>query len=44
MAEGTKWRGEEDALPGRDFLIRLNRNTPSVVDHMFFFQMGASSS
>jgi hypothetical protein len=32
--------------PGSDFLIRtpINRNTPSIVDHMFFFQMGTSSS
>jgi hypothetical protein len=43
MAEGTKWKGE-DVLP--DFLIRMpiNRNIPSIVDHMFFVQMGTSSS
>jgi hypothetical protein len=31
---------------GRDFLIRMpiNKNAPSIVDHMFFFQMGTSSS
>jgi hypothetical protein len=31
---------------GRDFLIRtlINRNTSSIVDHMFVFQMGTSSS
>jgi hypothetical protein len=30
----------------RNFLIGtlINRNNPSIVDHMFFFQMGTSSS
>jgi hypothetical protein len=45
MAEGTKWRAE-DTLPGRDFLIRvlIYRNASYIVDHMFLFQMGTSSS
>jgi hypothetical protein len=45
MAKKTKWRGEMPS-PGRDFLIRMliNRKNPSIVDHMFFFQMGTSSS
>jgi hypothetical protein len=39
-------RGERMLVPGRDFLIGmpLNRNTPSIVDHMFFFQMITSFS
>jgi hypothetical protein len=48
---GHRWekgqnRGERTLSLGRDFLIRttINRNTPSIVDHMFFFQMGTSSS
>jgi hypothetical protein len=45
MAEETKWRGE-DVSPGRDFLIGtpVNGNAPSIVDHIFFFQTGTSSS
>jgi hypothetical protein len=38
MAEGQN-RGERMLSPRRDFLIRtlINRNTLSIVDHMFFF-------
>jgi hypothetical protein len=38
--------GERILSPGRDFLIGtlINRNALSVVDHVFFIQMGTSSS
>jgi hypothetical protein len=40
-------KGTERMLsPRRDFLIRtpINKDAPSIVDHMFFFQVGTSSS
>jgi hypothetical protein len=45
MAGGTKWR-ERTLFPGRDLLVwmLINRNTSSIGDHMFFFQVGTSSS
>jgi hypothetical protein len=48
---GHRWQtgqneGERTLSPGKDFLIGtlINRNTPSIGDHMFFFQMGTSTS
>jgi hypothetical protein len=45
MSEGQNG-GERSLSQKRDFLIKMpiNRNTPSIVDHMFFFQMRTSSS
>jgi hypothetical protein len=44
VAEGSKQRERTLSL-GRDFLIRtwINKNAPSIVDHMFFFLMETSS-
>jgi hypothetical protein len=43
MAEGTKWRGE-DVLHRGGISLLGKQECPSIVDNMFFFQMGTSSS
>jgi hypothetical protein len=51
LSLGHRWQkrqngGKRMLSLGRDFLIGtpINRNAPSIIDHMFFFQMEISSS